>query len=311
MIRNLSGEIWPWLAGAVVWTAGVGAVAGSTAPRGYQFDWLESLGWFLVAVVGTANVVKAVWPVRVVGNPPARIVNRRWAWELHTFTGVVLRHQKLSSTTTFRNVTTFENRGSYTHVQDDFTLADAELREKNVQVGGLNLSLAVGQVVSVVWAIRAGQTTGQYLMVRNHSDGGGWVRFTGFTDGVAAASRNRGSWHEYARIFGFNAWGGLMLGLAGHTWGFVVMVALPVLLSAIRRRRGGRLRKLLERAVIPSLDARAAELSRLRSVGQELLERDGAGWHPDPTGAHDHRYWNGTRWTDHVADAGVQSLDPI
>ncbi len=36
-----------------------------------------------------------------------------------------------------------------------------------------------------------------------------------------------------------------------------------------------------------------------------------AAWHPDPTGAHDHRWWDGTRWTEHVADAGVAAVDPI
>ncbi len=35
-----------------------------------------------------------------------------------------------------------------------------------------------------------------------------------------------------------------------------------------------------------------------------------AGWQPDPTGKHDHRYWDGARWTDHVADAGVAATDP-
>jgi hypothetical protein len=34
-------------------------------------------------------------------------------------------------------------------------------------------------------------------------------------------------------------------------------------------------------------------------------------WHPDPTGRHDHRWWDGTRWTEHVADAGVSGVDPI
>jgi hypothetical protein len=34
-------------------------------------------------------------------------------------------------------------------------------------------------------------------------------------------------------------------------------------------------------------------------------------WHPDPTGRHDHRWWDGTRWTEHVADAGVASVDPL
>jgi hypothetical protein len=36
-----------------------------------------------------------------------------------------------------------------------------------------------------------------------------------------------------------------------------------------------------------------------------------AGWHPDPSGAHEHRYWDGNAWTDHVADRGVASTDPI
>jgi hypothetical protein len=34
-------------------------------------------------------------------------------------------------------------------------------------------------------------------------------------------------------------------------------------------------------------------------------------WHPDPTGRHDHRWWDGERWTEHVADAGQASVDPI
>jgi hypothetical protein len=35
-----------------------------------------------------------------------------------------------------------------------------------------------------------------------------------------------------------------------------------------------------------------------------------AGWHPDPTGRFTHRYFDGTRWTDHVASSGVARLDP-
>ncbi len=37
----------------------------------------------------------------------------------------------------------------------------------------------------------------------------------------------------------------------------------------------------------------------------------GAGWHPDPHGQHDHRYWDGSAWTEHVADAGVTSTAPV
>lgn len=34
-----------------------------------------------------------------------------------------------------------------------------------------------------------------------------------------------------------------------------------------------------------------------------------AGWHPDPSGRHDHRYWDGTTWTEHVADGGRRGID--
>ncbi len=36
-----------------------------------------------------------------------------------------------------------------------------------------------------------------------------------------------------------------------------------------------------------------------------------AAWHPDPTGRHEHRYWDGERWTEHVADQGVATTDPL
>jgi hypothetical protein len=35
-----------------------------------------------------------------------------------------------------------------------------------------------------------------------------------------------------------------------------------------------------------------------------------AGWAGDPFGRHQWRYWDGTRWTDHVADGSTQSTDP-
>ena len=32
-----------------------------------------------------------------------------------------------------------------------------------------------------------------------------------------------------------------------------------------------------------------------------------ADWYSDPTGQHEHRYWDGTAWTEHVSDGGVPS----
>lgn len=35
------------------------------------------------------------------------------------------------------------------------------------------------------------------------------------------------------------------------------------------------------------------------------------GWLSDPTGRHQHRYWDGSKWTDQVADNGVSATDPV
>lgn len=36
-----------------------------------------------------------------------------------------------------------------------------------------------------------------------------------------------------------------------------------------------------------------------------------AGWHPDPTGRHQYRWWDGTAWSDGVADGGQVGTDPL
>jgi len=36
-----------------------------------------------------------------------------------------------------------------------------------------------------------------------------------------------------------------------------------------------------------------------------------AQWAADPIGRHQHRYWDGSRWTEHVSDGGVASIDPM
>lgn len=35
-----------------------------------------------------------------------------------------------------------------------------------------------------------------------------------------------------------------------------------------------------------------------------------ADWYPDPLGRHEHRYWDGEKWTEHVSSNGSQSIDP-
>lgn len=36
-----------------------------------------------------------------------------------------------------------------------------------------------------------------------------------------------------------------------------------------------------------------------------------SGWHPDPSGRHELRYWDGNGWTDSVSDQGTQGTDPV
>jgi hypothetical protein len=35
------------------------------------------------------------------------------------------------------------------------------------------------------------------------------------------------------------------------------------------------------------------------------------GWHPDPAGRHELRWWDGQRWTESVSDAGTPGSDPL
>lgn len=35
------------------------------------------------------------------------------------------------------------------------------------------------------------------------------------------------------------------------------------------------------------------------------------GWHPDPSGRHWWRWWDGRGWTEHVADGGAPYVDPL
>jgi hypothetical protein len=36
-----------------------------------------------------------------------------------------------------------------------------------------------------------------------------------------------------------------------------------------------------------------------------------AGWYPDPMSRYDHRYWDGSTWTDQVSRGGIVATDPV
>ncbi len=35
------------------------------------------------------------------------------------------------------------------------------------------------------------------------------------------------------------------------------------------------------------------------------------GWYADPTGRSEHRYWDGSAWTEHVSRGGVATTAPV
>lgn len=54
-----------------------------------------------------------------------------------------------------------------------------------------------------------------------------------------------------------------------------------------------------------------ASLTALRKKHKRSSPVRSGAWHPDPTGRHEHRYWDGSRWTQHVSDSGVAAIDPV
>ena len=57
------------------------------------------------------------------------------------------------------------------------------------------------------------------------------------------------------------------------------------------------------------LDANAAAPSAQSAQSGSVTVK--ADWLTDPVGRHQYRYWDGTSWTDHVADDGNASVDPL
>jgi hypothetical protein len=41
-----------------------------------------------------------------------------------------------------------------------------------------------------------------------------------------------------------------------------------------------------------------------------MADQASAGWHADPFGRHDQRFWDGDEWTEHVFSRGLQGVDP-
>jgi len=61
----------------------------------------------------------------------------------------------------------------------------------------------------------------------------------------------------------------------------------------------------------PSTPAAFAPPPAAPPASAAVATNPAAGWYSDTTGRHQHRYWDGRRWTEHVADKGVPGTDRI
>jgi hypothetical protein len=67
-------------------------------------------------------------------------------------------------------------------------------------------------------------------------------------------------------------------------------------------------------ALVKDADPRGGQHGAVRRgirADRRVSEMSGAVWHRDPAGQHEFRYWDGGRWTEHVSDRGVSSIDPL
>ncbi|MBN2848718.1 MAG: DUF2510 domain-containing protein [Coriobacteriia bacterium] len=65
-------------------------------------------------------------------------------------------------------------------------------------------------------------------------------------------------------------------------------------------------------AIKAALKPRVLELERrLGGAAAAAPQTVAAGWYADPTGRHEQRYWDGSTWSDSVADGGTSAVDPF
>jgi peptidoglycan/LPS O-acetylase OafA/YrhL len=118
-------------------------------------------------------------------------------------------------------------------------------------------------------------------------------------------------WHHARHLekkYGVSAWG-----MPSWVWG--VITAFSLLIGAILlhlAEKPLKRREALSFADQQSAYTRtAADVAVPAMAGAAPAAAAGvaAGWHPDPSGRHQLRWWDGERWTTNVHDDGVTSTE--
>ena len=61
----------------------------------------------------------------------------------------------------------------------------------------------------------------------------------------------------------------------------------------------------------PAPLAAAVPSAAMPSAAPAAQASGAVGWHADPSGRQELRYYDGTRWTEHVSTGGLQATDPL
>ena len=95
--------------------------------------------------------------------------------------------------------------------------------------------------------------------------------------------------------------------------GIATVDVLPGVINARLLVNGAPLVTVTIRENLPALSALREALVEglgLRGVTTVTPTAAPANWYPDPAGRHQWRFWDGSTWTERVADQGVEAFDP-
>jgi hypothetical protein len=275
-------------------------------------------------------LVRGLWPARAWRRDPIQVSAGGWTWQAITLTGTIVGFATGDGTSS-----AMPNSGSGWSVR-----TRGGTRASAVTVGGrdgrINMSfredpksMAHGDRATVVHLRRKGSSgKDELVLLRDHTSGQSVAPLLG---GLRVVSGKRTAWGVvwllgtlYLTIWSLS---GVFLKGDALQWFFIASVFwVPVvwgcwtILLRFRSRWFSRhgLRRLVglldERASVPPVPVRKAPTTvpPTPPTPQPLATPAApAGWLVDPTGRHEHRYWDGIAWTAHVADEGEQETDPI
>jgi len=337
------GRVRVWLIGLVAWAllldvAGI-SLSGDASKSGLV--WCRQAGAFALYFV-VVTVLRVLWPIRVTRSNPFKLIGGGKSLRVHTFTGETHSVSSTTTSTTTGQGTIYTGADGRPQGQvniqtrherlDTFSLTNEHSQQHTVQVTGAYVPVGAGQRMTAAWAIPRGNKTGKYVVFVNHSTG----TTTFANDGIARIILgNRIGWTVCASLVS-----GLFLTIGGYPVAFAWMFGALAVFAFVSRIQMVIFRRVTSRPLVRALKVQGAPVVAPTPATVTTMRAPTAaaapatpssttaappppppppvqttpttppGWVADPHGRHGHRFWDGSRWTEHVSDAGVASIDP-